>query len=165
MSIFTDACWTFMEKKQWMWAQWGSRWCVSALVKQYWVTSAGAGFDKHSMQALVHRWWKCRASATDCIEKIGFCSWEFALSYSVIKLFVVVFMKTNRRHYFQSSLHTSSVLVLCKWTVLTLLLFFFFLSISFSYLPALLIYDSHMNLETAAKVLSGFAFLAGVRKC
>ena len=26
---FTNACWTFMESKQWIWVQWGSGWCVS----------------------------------------------------------------------------------------------------------------------------------------
>ena len=29
---FTDVCQTFMETKQWMWAQHGGRWCVSAAV-------------------------------------------------------------------------------------------------------------------------------------
>ena len=28
---FIDACWTFMETKQWIWAQWGNGWCVSAV--------------------------------------------------------------------------------------------------------------------------------------
>ena len=27
--------------------------------QQQWVTSTGASFDEHDMQALVHRWWKC----------------------------------------------------------------------------------------------------------
>ena len=29
---FIDTCWTFLESKQWMWAQWGDGWCSSALV-------------------------------------------------------------------------------------------------------------------------------------
>ena len=29
---FMDACWIFMDTKQWMWAQWGSGWCISAVV-------------------------------------------------------------------------------------------------------------------------------------
>jgi len=29
---FIDTCWTFVEIKQWMWAQWGAGWCVSAVV-------------------------------------------------------------------------------------------------------------------------------------
>ena len=29
---FTDACWMFMETKQWMWAQWGGGWYVSAVM-------------------------------------------------------------------------------------------------------------------------------------
>jgi len=28
---FTDVCWTFLEDKEWMWAQWGSGWCISAV--------------------------------------------------------------------------------------------------------------------------------------
>jgi len=29
---FINACWMFMETKQWIWAQWGSGWCVSVVV-------------------------------------------------------------------------------------------------------------------------------------
>jgi len=29
---FTDTCWMFMETKEWMWAQGGGGWCVSAVV-------------------------------------------------------------------------------------------------------------------------------------
>ena len=29
---FVDACWTLMDTKQWMWAQWGGGWCASAVV-------------------------------------------------------------------------------------------------------------------------------------
>ena len=28
---FTDACWMFLKTKQWIWAQWGSGWCISAV--------------------------------------------------------------------------------------------------------------------------------------
>ena len=28
---FTNTCWTFMETKQWMWAQWWGGWCISAV--------------------------------------------------------------------------------------------------------------------------------------
>jgi len=39
---------------------------VSGAFQQWWywqeVTSAGADFDKHGMQALVHCWWKCIAN-------------------------------------------------------------------------------------------------------
>jgi len=31
--------WMFMKTKQWMWAQWGSGWCVSAVVTVAWKTS------------------------------------------------------------------------------------------------------------------------------
>ena len=29
---FIDAYWMFMRTKQWMWVQWGSGWCISAVV-------------------------------------------------------------------------------------------------------------------------------------
>ena len=64
---FIDACWMLMETKQWMWAQWGSGWCISAAVAV--VTSAGTGGYGCSMQALVHCWWECTANGGDCIEK------------------------------------------------------------------------------------------------
>ena len=33
--------------------------------QQQWLTSAGAGFYECSMQALVHRWWKCTVNSGD----------------------------------------------------------------------------------------------------
>ena len=36
---FTDACWTFMETKQWMLAQWGGGWRFSAVATAAWKTS------------------------------------------------------------------------------------------------------------------------------
>ena len=99
---FTDACWTFMETKQRMWAQWG----VWNTVK-WWVTSTDADICKHGTQTLFHCWWKCIANGGDYVEKIVFCSWEFALSNSVV-LFapVVVFREINRRQYFWRDLCT-----------------------------------------------------------
>ena len=29
---FINACWMLIETKQWMWAQWGGVWCISAVV-------------------------------------------------------------------------------------------------------------------------------------
>ena len=82
---------------------------IIAVVKQ-WVTFAGSDFYKHSMQSLVHRWWKCRANGGDYNVKM-FYSCEFALSNNVIVLFVsvVVSIEINRRHYFQSYLCTASL--------------------------------------------------------
>ena len=47
------------------------------------------------------------ANVVNNVEHEFFCSWEFALSNSVITLFVfvVVSMEINRRHYFWSDLH------------------------------------------------------------
>ena len=98
-----NACWMFMKTKQrcehseagggafQQWWQW------------QWVISSAADLEECSMQALVHHWWKCIANGGDCW-KIVFCSWEFALSNSVVVLFVsVVFsMEINKRHYFWS---------------------------------------------------------------
>jgi len=72
-----------------------------------WVTSAGADFGEHGMQALVHRWWKCIANSDTYFERV-FCSSEFALSNSVIAFFLsaLISMKINRRLYFQKNLHT-----------------------------------------------------------
>ena len=36
--IFVDASWTFIETKQWMWAHWGGRCCISAVVTVMWKT-------------------------------------------------------------------------------------------------------------------------------
>jgi len=40
---FTNACWIFMETKQWMWAQLGSGWCASAVMTAAWKTSQMPG--------------------------------------------------------------------------------------------------------------------------
>ena len=72
---FIDTCWTFMETKQWMRAQWGGGWCISAVATVTWKTShildGHADCYKRSMQALFHHWWKCLANG-DCVEKICF---------------------------------------------------------------------------------------------
>ena len=102
---FIDSCWTLMETKQWMWAQWDGGWCISALVtadhfhwcRFLWVWHAGSCSSLVKMYS--SWWWLCW--------KIMFCSWECALSNSVILHFisVVVSVEINRRHYFQSNIH------------------------------------------------------------
>jgi len=68
------------------------------------ISSAGADFYKLGMQVLV-------GNNTELMVglcwKIVFCRWEFALSNSVIVLFVavVVSMEVNERHYIWSELH------------------------------------------------------------
>ena len=57
---FIDACWTFKETKQWMWAvrQWTvhiSNDAVITAVKQ-WITSTATDFYKHTTKSLVHGW-------------------------------------------------------------------------------------------------------------
>ena len=97
---FIDACRTLVKTKQT--APWGSRWCVSTVPHFHW-WSVLWGWHAGSCSVLV----KCIATVGDCW-KIVFCSWEFALSNSVIVLFisVVLSMEINRRCYFQSDLYT-----------------------------------------------------------
>ena len=66
---FTDACWTFVEIKQWMWAQWGVGGALQQWWQQQWVISSGVDVYEHSMQALVHCWWKLAANGGECVEK------------------------------------------------------------------------------------------------
>ena len=54
--------------------------------QRQWVTFTGADCYKHSMQALVHCWWKCIANSDDCVEKMVLHSSEF-----VVVLIVSVF--------------------------------------------------------------------------
>ena len=51
---------------------------------------------------------KCIAHGGDCVEKQCFVAEDFALSNSVVMLFVsvVVSMKINSKYYFWSNLHT-----------------------------------------------------------
>ena len=60
------------------------------------------------MQVLVHHWQKCMVSVGDFVEKWYFVVGEFALSHSIIVslYLLVVSIEINRRHYFQSDLHT-----------------------------------------------------------
>ena len=79
------------------------------------VTSSHEGCYKCDMQALVHRWQKWVADGDNCIGK-QCCSWEFALSNSVIVLFLsgVVSIEINRKRYFQSSLCMYTCVNVCK---------------------------------------------------
>ena len=84
-SIDTHQCfWMFMETKQWMWAQWGSGWCISAVATATLFTSAGANFYKHGMQAIVHHWQNCTANAGGHPEKYCFVAENFL--YQIVLL-------------------------------------------------------------------------------
>ena len=110
MLPFIDACWTFVESKQWMWAQWGSGWCASVVATMTVAHLHWCKFLPTLFIALVH----CSCSTLAKMNcswwwlywKTVFCSWEFALSNSVIVLFVAVAvsMEINRKHYFWSDL-------------------------------------------------------------
>ena len=75
-------------------------------------------FYEHSMQAVVHHWWKCIANGGDYSEKYCFCRWEFFLSNNVLVhlVLVVVSMEINRRHYSQSRLHAYLSVSVVPWT-------------------------------------------------
>ena len=55
---FIYTWWMFMESRQWMWAQWGGGWCISAVAtemcKTGYVPDSHADFHKQNMQVLVH---------------------------------------------------------------------------------------------------------------
>ena len=114
---FINACWMFIETKHWIWAQWGGGWCVSAVVtlghlcwyKLLWAWHAGSYSSLVKMHSLW--WWQC--------QKIVFCSWEFALTNSVVIFLVVVSMETNRRYYFQSHL-CKNLISPTEWVALDL---------------------------------------------
>ena len=78
---FIDACQMFLETKHWMWAQWGCRWHVSAVVTGTVGHICWCRFSQvHpagscSLLAKMYSswWWLCG--------KIAFCSWEFGPLY------------------------------------------------------------------------------------
>ena len=59
--------------RQWMWAHWGGGWCVLAVVTVKWKTShildSHEDCYKHSMEVLLHCWWKCTANGEGNVEK------------------------------------------------------------------------------------------------
>ena len=80
---------------------------------QQWLTSAGADFYDHGMQAFVQDWQQCIANGADYVAEQCFVT-EFSLSNSFIVLFASVAVSTeiNRRHYFSSDLGICFVLLL-----------------------------------------------------
>ena len=85
---FINACWTFMETKKWMWAQWDRAF-------QLWQ-------QQHERQATfwnavqIFRRAACRLLFYDYVEK-QLCSWEFVLWNSAIELYasVAVYIEIN----------------------------------------------------------------------
>ena len=73
-----------------------------------WVTSISADFHEYSMQAPDHRWQKCRAAASDHVEKRHFVAENFLFRRALLcsLCLVVVSMEINRMHYFWSNLDT-----------------------------------------------------------
>jgi len=63
--ILVKCCW----RPKWMWAQWSSGWCISAVVPVTVSHPTGADCYKRDVRALVHHWWKCIANGGDYVEK------------------------------------------------------------------------------------------------
>ena len=105
---FSKHWWAFLDTSQWMWAQWGGGWCVSAVVTTTlghlrWYRLLRVQHEGSCLLlAKMHSWWWWL-----CWETV-FCRWEFALSNSVAVLFAVISTEINRRHYFWSSLYLLS---------------------------------------------------------
>jgi len=76
---FIDACLTFMEIKQWMWAQWGGGWWVSAMVtaaqKTSYVPEGHSQPPHHGMKSvsIISSIWISRLQPRNCIQ-----SWTLA---------------------------------------------------------------------------------------
>ena len=64
---FINACWAFIEIKQWVWAQWGSGWCISAMVTVMWKTHHVP--DSHA-QTSHHKMKRISISSS---MRIGYC--------------------------------------------------------------------------------------------
>lgn len=70
---FIYTCWTFIELKQRMWAQWcGSGWCVSAVVAATVSHLPWCEIYKLGVQALAHGWQNCIVKAGGWAEKQHF---------------------------------------------------------------------------------------------
>ena len=110
--IFTDACWTFVETKQWMWAQWGGAWCVSAVVTKG--EFCWCSFYERDIQALVYHWWKYIATGGGgYAENQCFAAQEFLYQIQLLcSLYLLWFPgKKNRRLYFKSNIQLQ---ILCS---------------------------------------------------
>jgi len=101
-----DFCWTLVETKQWMWAQWGGGWYISAVVAAVMFHYCWCNFfwAQHvdscsSLVKMRNKWWWLHW-------KVVLWSWELALSNSVFVYFVsvLVAIEINRRHCFRSDL-------------------------------------------------------------
>ena len=78
--IFTDSCWIFLETKQWMWAQWGSGWCVSAMVAATVVT-----FTDAACRLLFIIGKNTQLMVVTTLKNSVFCSWD--LRYQILLFF------------------------------------------------------------------------------
>ena len=78
--IITDSCWIFLETKQWMWAQWGSGWCVSAVVAATVVT-----FTDAACRLLFIIGKNTQLMVVTTLKNSVFCIWD--LRYQILLFF------------------------------------------------------------------------------
>ena len=76
---FIDTCWMLMETKQWIWAQWGGAWWVSAVLTVIVVIAAAADIYEHGTQTLVHCWQKCIGNRGDYVKNSVFFLYQIVL--------------------------------------------------------------------------------------
>ena len=118
---FIDACWTFTETKQWMLAQWGGGWCVSAVATVKWKTSHLP--DGHAQ--LSHREMKnVSISSPAWIDglRLGNCVGSWISASIRWKRWwqpwnIVVSMEINKRHYFRRG----PLMRIWTWTLCSML--------------------------------------------
>ena len=79
-----SSLWKKIASIEWIWLQWGDGWCVPAVATVTVVDHCWHRFFKHSMQTLVHHWWKCAANGRDCAEKLCFVAEN--LLYQIVLL-------------------------------------------------------------------------------
>jgi len=80
---FIIACWTLMET-----TQWGSGWCISAVVTVTVGHFCWCGFLQVCHAALVHRWWKHSQWWWLCWKTV-LHSWQFDLSELLCSLYLL----------------------------------------------------------------------------
>lgn len=79
---FIDACWTFMATSQWIWAQWGNRWCISVVVTAMWKTTRIP--DSHA-QLLHHEKTSISISSSRHVGRLWSACKEPNINFSVLE--------------------------------------------------------------------------------
>ena len=81
----THICWTFMDTKQWMWAQWSGRCCVSAVA----TATLWMAIQTFTSWLLIITGGNILLMVVTMLKKKVFCSWELALSVLLCSLYLL----------------------------------------------------------------------------